>query len=96
MSDRYTLTLPDECDIRNAAEIQARLGDALAAGPVDVDGEGVVRADVTFVQVVLAAVGTARRSGGSLRVTGLSAAASAAFDRAGVPLSDLAPPLPGH
>ena len=96
MSDLTILTLPSDCDLRTAAEIQAQLGAALAAGPVEVAGAAVVPADVTFVQLVHAAAGTARRAGRSLRLTGLSVAARAAFDRAGVSLSDLAPSLPAN
>ena len=97
MPDCYTLTLPDECDLRSAASVQAQLAAALAtAGTIAVDASSVARADVTFVQLVVAAAGTARRSGRTFRLAGLSEPARAAFERAGVSLSDLSPGLPGH
>lgn len=58
------VVLDSVVDIRTAGATQTALADALTAGgPVEIDGSGVVEADLTLIQLLLAARRTAQRRG---------------------------------
>ncbi|MGY2052873.1 STAS domain-containing protein [Methylobacterium sp. JK268] len=79
------LALTGPCGLKAAEALRETLIAALAeGGPLDIDGAGVERADIAFVQLLVSAQRTARARGGALRVTNLPDEASAVFLRAGV------------
>ncbi|CAO4162683.1 STAS domain-containing protein [Methylorubrum populi] len=92
MSDPITLPLASDCSLRTVKPLQADLITALAGGEVVVlDCARVERADIAFVQLVLAASGTAERSGKRIGLSNMPAPVAAAFQRAGVAAPLLTP-----
>ncbi len=90
MSEPRTLTLGPDCTIRTIRALRDDLTAALSDTPaLTLDCAGVERADVTFIQLVLAAAKTAGRQGKSLALANLSPVSEAAFQRAGLPAHTL-------
>jgi anti-anti-sigma regulatory factor len=60
--------------IRKAAELSARLREALAAGRLQIDAGGVTQVDTATLQLFVAAVATARRDGAAVEWLAVSPA----------------------
>lgn len=69
--DVVTLLLSGDCTVAAARELREALGAALGRqGPVVLDISGVGAADLTFIQLLLAADAFAHSQGGSLTLAG--------------------------
>ena len=91
MSESRTLRMPAQCDLRSVGALK---GEILAAldrdAAVTLDCAAIERADVAFVQLVLAAGQSALRRGTTLALTNRTAGLDAAYRRVG--LDPSAPP----
>ncbi len=86
------LVLPEDCTIARAAELKARLVEALRSDePVDLDARAVVEVDVAGLQLLWSALRTARARGRSWTLA--PDRRSAALERA-VELAGLSPEGP--
>ncbi|MGU3383701.1 STAS domain-containing protein [Methylobacterium sp. D53M] len=85
MSEAPVLTLGPDCTIRTVRALQDTLAAALAGGArLTLDCAAVERADVTFVQIVLAADRTARGRAAGIALVNVPPAVEAAFRRAAI------------
>lgn len=92
MSDPVTLPLGSDCSIQAVKPLQADLIAAFAeAEAVTLDCARIERADIAFVQIVLAASATAERRGKRLGLANMPAPVEAAFHRAGIAAALFAP-----
>lgn len=93
MTDQSVLVLPGDCGVRAIRSLHAEVVAALeVATDLRLDCADVAHADVAFVQLVLAAAGTAARQAKTAALANPSQIVLSAFARAG-----LAPPLvPAH
>jgi len=83
--------MPAQCDLRSVQPLRDKMLAALGGNsPVTLDCAAVERADVAFVQLVLAAGRSAARRGATLALTNRTAGLDVAFRRAG--LDPSAPP----
>jgi phospholipid transport system transporter-binding protein len=95
MSEPCTLTMPAQCDVRSVRALRDAMLAALdRASEVTLDCATVERADMAFVQLVLAAGQSAARRGATLVLTNRTAGLDAAYRRAGLDPSE--PPTPVH
>ncbi|MEE7505366.1 STAS domain-containing protein [Methylobacterium sp. C33D] len=87
MSEAPVVTLGSDCTIRTVRSLHDTLTAALAgAGRLTLDCAAVERADVTFVQIVLAADTTARRRASGIALVNVPPAVESAFQRAAIAL----------
>ncbi|APT33565.1 hypothetical protein MCBMB27_04274 [Methylobacterium phyllosphaerae] len=87
MSEASVLTLESDCTIRTVRSLQGVLATALAgATRVTLDCAAVERADITFVQIVLAADKAAQRQATEIALANVPPAVSGAFQRAAIAL----------
>lgn len=87
MSEAPALTLAPDCTIRTVRSLQDTLAAALAgAAHLTLDCAAVERADITFVQIVLAADKAARRRGAGVALVNVPPAVASAFRRAAIAL----------
>lgn len=95
MSHSRTLEMPPHCDLRSIRSLQGALLAAFDGdSAVTLDCGGVERADVAFIQLILAAGQTAQRRGATLMLANRTACLDASFERAG--LDPSAPFKPAH
>ncbi|KMO11545.1 STAS domain-containing protein [Methylobacterium platani] len=86
MPDHLTVTMPGDCTVRTIRTRHGEIAAALAAtANLALDCTAVERADIAFVQLVLAAAGTAERQSRRLTLTGAPDVVRGAFARAGLP-----------
>ncbi|MGX7708772.1 STAS domain-containing protein [Methylobacterium sp. Gmos1] len=85
MSDTLVITMPDDCTLRAVRTLHGEITAALAAtANLTLDCSGVARADIAFVQLVLAAAGTAERAAKRLALVDAPDSVEGAFARAGL------------
>nr|WP_280140974.1 STAS domain-containing protein [Methylobacterium phyllostachyos] len=85
--------MPAQCDLRSVQQLRDEMLAAFGGdSPVTLDCTAVERADVAFVQLVLAAERSAARRGATLTLTNRTTGLDIAFRRAG--LDPSAPPTP--
>ena len=82
------IRLPGHCDIGTAPELHAALSEAFRArDEVEIDAAGVEYADLTCVQLLVAAARSAEASGKPMRLLAMSEPLRAALARAGLRVS---------
>ncbi|MEE7449841.1 anti-anti-sigma factor [Methylobacterium radiotolerans] len=87
MSEAHVLTLGSDCTIRTVRSLQDTLSAALAgAARLTLDCAAVERADITFVQIVLAADKAAQRQAAGIALVNVPPAVESAFQRAAIAL----------
>lgn len=95
MSESRTLRMPAQCDLRSVRTLRGEMLAALDREPeVALDCAAVERADMAFVQLVLAAGRSAARRGVTLVLTNRTAGLDAAYRRAGLDPSAPLTPAP--
>lgn len=87
-SDKPTITLRSELDIKAAAPLAAELA-AMRGGPLQIDGSAVERLGAQCLQVLLSASATWDADGLELELTGPSPAMLDAIESAGTGLASL-------
>ncbi|MFH6787370.1 MULTISPECIES: STAS domain-containing protein [Methylobacterium] len=85
MSDPFTVTLPDDCTVRTIGTLHGEIAAALAStADLALDCAAVARADIAFVQLVVAASATAERQAKRLTLVDAPDIVRSAFARAGL------------
>ncbi|MEH3148581.1 MAG: STAS domain-containing protein [Methylobacterium frigidaeris] len=91
MTEPRLLVLPADCSLRTIRSLHGEISSALEdSADLILDGAGIERADVTFVQVVVSTLATAGRRAGQVTLANMPAAVEAAFRRAGVAVPGVA------
>ncbi|MET7246953.1 STAS domain-containing protein [Methylobacterium sp. EM32] len=85
MSDTLVITMPGDCTLRAIRTLHGEIAAALAAtANLTLDCSKVERADIAFVQLVVAAAGTAERKAKRLALIDAPDLVEGAFARAGL------------
>ncbi|TNC05781.1 STAS domain-containing protein [Methylobacterium terricola] len=85
MSEPFTVTLRGDCTVRTIGTLHGEVAAALASTTdLALDCAAVERADIAFVQLVVAAAGTAERQARRLTLVDAPEVVRSAFARAGL------------